>query len=65
MEQAIRQAADGNRLINRQREFIAGLEQNGRNVVQALAPLKNLLFSQELHLRDRDYLHRLFPQYRP
>jgi len=65
MEQAIRHAADGNRLINRQREIIAGLEQNGSNVVQALALLKNLLFSQELHLRDRDCLHRLFPQYRP
>jgi hypothetical protein len=65
MEQAIRHAADGNRLINRQREIIAGLEQNGSNVVQALALLKNLLFSQEFHLRDRDYLHRLFPQYRP
>ncbi len=65
IEQAIRHAADGNRLINRQREIIASLEQNGSNVVQALALLKNLLFSQELHLRDRDYLHRLFPQYRP
>jgi hypothetical protein len=65
IEQAIRHAADGNRLINRQREIIAGLEQNGSNVAQALALLKNLLFSQELHLRDRDYLHRLFPQYRP
>ncbi len=65
IEQAIRHAADGNRLINRQREIIASLEQNGSNVVQALALLKNLLLSQELHLRDRDYLHRLFPQYRP
>jgi hypothetical protein len=65
IEQAIRHAADGNRLINRQREIIAGLEQNGSNVVQALALLKNLLFNQELHLRDRDYLHRLFPQYHP
>jgi hypothetical protein len=65
IEQAIRHAADGNRLINRQRKIIAGLEQNGGNVVQALALLKNLLFSQELHLRDRDYLHRLFPQYYP
>jgi hypothetical protein len=65
IEQAIRHAADGNRLINRQLEIIAGLEQNGSNVVQALALLKNLLFSQELHLRDRDYLHRLFPQFRP
>ena len=46
IEQAIRHAADGNRLINRQREIIAGLEQNGSNVVQALALLKNLLFSQ-------------------
>jgi hypothetical protein len=35
----------------------------GSNVVPALALLKNLLFSQELHLRDRDYLHRLLPQY--
>jgi hypothetical protein len=65
IEQAIRRAADGNRLINQQREIIAGLEQNGSNVAQASALLKNLLFSQELHLRDRDYLHRLFPQYRP
>jgi hypothetical protein len=37
IEQAIRHAADGNRLINRQLEIIAGLEQNGSNVVQALA----------------------------
>jgi hypothetical protein len=33
--------------------------------MEQVALLKNLLFSQELHLRDRDYLHRLFPQYRP
>ena len=65
IEQAIRHAADGNRLINRQRQIIAGLQQNGGDVVLALALLKNLLLSQELHLRDRDYLHRLFPQYRP
>jgi hypothetical protein len=35
IEQAIRHAAEGNRLINRQREIIASLEQNGSNVVQA------------------------------
>jgi hypothetical protein len=65
IEQAIRHTAEGNRLIKRQREIIASLEQNDSNVMQALALLKNLLCSQELHLRGREYLHRLFPQHRP
>jgi hypothetical protein len=65
IEQAIRHTAESNRRISRQQQIITSLERNGSNVAQALALLKNLLFSQELHLRDRDYLHRLFPQYRP
>jgi hypothetical protein len=65
IEQAIRHTAEGNRRISRQQQIIASLERNGSNVAQALALLKNLLFSQELHLRDHDYFYRLFLQCRP
>jgi hypothetical protein len=45
IEQAVRHIAEGNRRISRQQEIIASLERNGSNVAQALALLKNLLFS--------------------
>jgi hypothetical protein len=64
IEQAIRHTAEGNRRISRQQEIIVSLERNGSNVAQALPLLNNLLFSQELHLRDHEYLYRLSLQCR-
>jgi len=58
IEHATRHVTEGNALIERQREIIARLERNGSDTLQALALMKNLLISQELHLRDCNFLHR-------
>lgn len=44
IEQATRHAADGNRLINRQREIIAGLEQNRQQCRTSISVAEEFAF---------------------
>ena len=60
IQHATRHATEGNALIERQGEIIARLERKGSDTLQALALMKNLLISQELHFTGLQFSSPVF-----